>query len=385
MPATEPAATPREVASPLSAIIIGAGPAGLAVAACLARANVPFCVLEQKQSVAASWRGHYDRLHLHTNKGTSALPYVPFPRSYPRYPSRDQMIEYVENYARTIGIEPRFNEEVVAARRRDGRWEVRTRTAMYAAPHLVIATGLNREPVVPQWPGQESYRGHIVHSRDYRNGRDFSGRRVLVVGIGNSGAEIAIDLHEHAARPTIAVRGPVNVLPRDILGIPIVVTAMAAGLLPPPIADAFNAPLLRLLLGNLRPLGLLAPRYGSLTQIARTGRIPMIDVGTIDLIKRGVIAIQPGIERFVEDGVVFTNGRREAFHAVVLATGFRARVDSFLEAEGVVDEQGNPRPNASLPGGLHFCGFNVVANGVLNQIGRDAKSVAAQIASVEAA
>jgi len=385
MPAGESTATPRQATRAPSAIIVGAGPAGLAVAACLARAHVPFTVLEQKESVAASWRGHYDRLHLHTNKGTSALPYLPFPRGYPRYPSRDQMIDYVETYARTFGIEPRFNEEVVAARRRDGRWEVRTHTATYEAPHLVIATGLNREPVVPQWPGQERYRGRIVHSREYRNGRDFSGRRVLVVGIGNSGGEIAIDLHEHAARPSIAVRGPVNVLPRDILGIPVVVTAMAAGLLPPPVADAFNAPLLRLLLGNLRPLGLQAPPYGSLTQIARTGRIPMIDVGTIDLIKRGVITIRPGIERFVEDGVVFTDGRREAFDAVVLATGFRARVDSFLEAQGLVDEHGNPRPDAALPEGLYFCGFNVVARGLLNQIGRDAKGIAAQIAGDRAA
>jgi indole-3-pyruvate monooxygenase len=385
MSTAESAATTRQAASTPSAIIVGAGPAGLAVAACLVRASVSFTVLEQQQSVAASWRGHYDRLHLHTNKGTSALPFMPFPRDYPRYPSRDQMIDYIETYARTFSIEPKFNEEVLAARRRDGRWEVTTRTGTYAAPHLVIATGLNREAVVPQWPGQENYRGRIMHSRDYRNGRDLSGCPVLVVGIGNSGGEIAIDLHEHAARPTIAVRGPVNVLPRDILGIPIVVTAMAAGMLPPRIADAFNAPLLRLVVGNLRSLGLQAPRYGSLTQIARTGRIPMIDVGAIDLIKRGAIAIRPGIEQFVEDGVVFTDGRREAFHTVILATGFRARVDRFLEAEGLVDEHGNPRRNASLPEGLHFCGFNVVASGLLNRIGRDAKSIAAQIASDRAA
>jgi indole-3-pyruvate monooxygenase len=121
MPTAESTATPRQASSAPSAIIVGAGPAGLAVAACLARANVPVTVLEQKQSVAASWRGHYDRLHLHTNKGTSALPYLRFPRGYPRYPSRDQMIEYVETYARTFGVEPRFNEEVLAARRRNGR------------------------------------------------------------------------------------------------------------------------------------------------------------------------------------------------------------------------------------------------------------------------
>lgn len=147
-----------------------------------------------------------------------------------------------------------------------------------------------------------------------------------------------------------------------------------------------NAPVLRLVLGNLRRAGLHPPRYGSLTQIARTGRIPLIDVGTIDLIKQGRIAIRPGIDRFVEDGVVFTDGRRESFDAVVLATGFRAALERFLVVDGALDAQGNPRRDAtSLPEGLHLCGFTVVSSGVLNQIGRDARKVAAQIARERAA
>jgi cation diffusion facilitator CzcD-associated flavoprotein CzcO len=363
------------------AIVIGAGPAGLAVGACLSRTNVPFMILEKGQTVAASWRRHYDRLHLHTNKGSSALPFMPFPKSCPRYPSRDQVVAYAESYARTFKLDPRFNEDVVSARRSNGQWKVQTGTTTYHAPHVVVATGLSREPIVPQWPGQDSYRGSIVHSRDYRNGSEYTGARVLVVGIGNSGAEIALDLHERGAQPTIAVRGPVNVLPRDILGVPVVVTAQVAGLLPPPVADTINAPLLRVLLGNLRPFGLQPPPYGSLTQIARTGKIPLIDVGTIALIKTGQIAIRPGIDHFVENGVVFNDGRREAFDTVVLATGYRAGLDRILEVDGLLDEQGNPRRDVlSPPDGLHLCGFMVVANGLLNRIGREARRIAAEIA-----
>ena len=232
-------------------MVIGAGPAGLAVGACLSRANIPFTILDRGPNVAATWRTHYDRLHLHTNKGSSALPFIPFPRSYPRYPSRDQVVEYLESYGRAFEIEPRFNEEVVAARRRNDAWGVRTVSTTYCAPHLVVATGLNREPIVPQWPGRESYCRPIVHSRDYTNGSAYAGARVLVVGIGNSGAEIALDLHEHGAYPTIAERSPVNVLPRDILGVPVAVTARFAGLLPADVADTINAPFRRLLLGDL--------------------------------------------------------------------------------------------------------------------------------------
>jgi glycine/D-amino acid oxidase-like deaminating enzyme len=363
------------------AIVIGAGPAGLAVGACLSRANVPFTILERRQNIAASWRGHYDRLHLHTNKGSSALPFMRFPQRYPRYPSRDQVVEYIESYARAFALEPRFNEDVVAARRRASQWEVQTRTTTHRAPQLVVATGLNREPVLPQWPGQDRYRRRILHSSDYRNGSPYAGTRVLVVGLGNSGAEIALDLHDHGAHSTIAVRSPVNVLPREVLGVPVVATAKVAGLLPPPVADAINAPLLRVLLGNLRASGLPPPAYGPLTQIARTGRIPLIDVGTIALIKTGRIAIRPGIDHFVEDGVVFNDGRRESFDTVVLATGFRAALDSFLEVDGVLDEHGNPRRDVrSLPDGLHLCGFMVVAGGLLNQIGKEAKRIAAAIA-----
>jgi indole-3-pyruvate monooxygenase len=178
------------------------------------------------------------------------------PRSYPRFPSRDQVVAYLEDYARTFSIAPRFGEELVEARRGEGAWELKTRTARFRARALVLATGYNAVPLRPRWPGMEGYRGVLLHSAEYRSGEPFRGQDVLVVGFGNSGGEIAIDLFEHGARPSIVVRGTVNLLPRELLGIPILTWALALSLLPPRVADLLAAPLLRLTFANLALLGL---------------------------------------------------------------------------------------------------------------------------------
>ena len=204
-----------------STIVIGAGPAGLAVGACLKRAGIPTLILEQSNKVGAAWHRHYDRLHLHTDKAHSGLPFVPFPKAYPRYPSRLQVIEYLETYARHFQLEPRFGQQVVVARHANGVWEVQTQDARYQALNLVIATGYNREPYLPSWPGQTSFQGALLHSSQYRTGEPFKHQKVLVVGFGNSGGEIAMDLWEHGAQPSLAVRSPVNVIPRELFGIPI--------------------------------------------------------------------------------------------------------------------------------------------------------------------
>ena len=240
----------------MEAIVVGAGPAGLAVGACLRQAGVPCLILEQAGSVGATWHRHYDRLHLHTPKSFSALPYLPFPRDYPRYPSRLQVISYLEAYAHHFQLEPKLGQRVVAARAVEGGWEVQTQDACYQAATLVIATGYAREPYLPVWPGQADFRGERLHSSEYRNGEPFKNRKVLVVGFGNSGGEIAIDLWEHGAHPSMAVRGPVNVIPREVAGVPNLAISIAQGKLPPHVADALNAPILRVTIGDLTPYGL---------------------------------------------------------------------------------------------------------------------------------
>jgi len=267
---------PGQDATQHQTIVAGAGPAGMAVAACLKRAGVACLILEQTDKVGAAWRRHYDRLHLHTAKAYSALPYFPFPKDTPRYPSRLQVISYLEAYAQQFQLEPRFGQQIVAARHADDHWEVETQDNRYRALNLVIATGCNREPYLPDWPGQAAYRGALRHSSQYRNGEAFAGQRVLVVGFGNSGGEIAVDLCEHGAQPSLAVRGPVNLIPRELFGIPILAIGIVQSKLPPGLADALNGPILRAAVGDLTRYGLRKLPRGPMSQIQRDGRIPLM-------------------------------------------------------------------------------------------------------------
>ena len=234
-------------------LVVGAGPAGLAVGAALRRKHVPFAMLERNEHVGSSWRRHYDRLHLHTPKRLSALPFVAYPRGFPRYPSRDQVVEYLENYARTFDLRPEFGVDVTRCiRTADDRWEVRTSRGIRRARHLVIASGFSRVPHRPSWPGLGDFAGAVLHSSEYTHGQRFRAQRVLVVGFGNSGAEIALDLAEcgATARYRSAVR--VNVVPRDVLRVPITYLALANRNLPPRVADRLNALTIRLAIGDLR-------------------------------------------------------------------------------------------------------------------------------------
>lgn len=364
-------------------LIVGAGPAGLAVAASLARKGIAYTLLEQSAALGDSWRRHYDRLHLHTDKANSGLPYLPMPRDYPRYPSRDQVVAYLEAYAQHFAIEPRFNQCVTHAVREVDEWRVTTEQDEFHAPSLVVAAGYNAIPYEPTWPGQDEYTGHILHSSRYANGTAYKGQRVLVVGMGNSGGEIALDLWEHGAQPTLAVRSPVNVLPREILGVPFLTVGNLQRRLPPRLADAVNAPVGRLLFGDLTRYGLRRPADGPITTIHKTGRVALIDVGTITRIKRGDIVVRPGIERFAPDGVRFSDGREEPFDAVVLATGFHPNVPQWLETGGAaLTPEGVPTTSGSASGvpGLYFCGYYISPRGMLREIAEEAVRIALLIA-----
>ena len=367
-------------------LIIGAGPAGLAVAACLTQRGVPFILLEQGDRVGRAWHDHYDRLHLHTSRGMSGLPGLPMPRRYPRYPSRDQVTAYLADYAAHFGIKPHFNQRLARAERVDGHWLAQTDDRRYTADALVLATGYTRKPHVPAWPGQEAYTGQVLHSSAYRNGQTFTGQNVLVVGFGNSGGEIAVDLYEHGARPSIAVRSPVNVIPRDTLGISSLQWNLLLSRLPGRLGDLIAAPLVYASVGNVYKHGLRQNRVGPIEQIKTEEQVPLIDVGTVKLIKRGALPVYPGIERFTPGGVVFTDSRERNFAAVVLATGYRPDVGELIPQAGEAVAPGGV-PVASgrelgLPG-LYVCGFTISRTGMLREIGIEARRIAEAIAANE--
>ncbi|MBT8447891.1 MAG: NAD(P)/FAD-dependent oxidoreductase [Gammaproteobacteria bacterium] len=365
-------------------LLIGAGPSGLAVAGCLTQAGTPFTIIEAAADVGHSWRNHYDRLHLHTVKEESHLPGLPFPAATPRYPSRQDVVDYLAGYAAHFDIRPRFDCAAAHIDRDGDRWVTRTSDGdSYRARNVVIATGLNRVPRRPDWPGLATTTLPVTHSRDYRNGAQLAGQRVLVVGMGNTGAEIALDLVEHGARPTLAVRGPVNVVRRDSFGLPVQKTALKLQRLPPGIADRVGRVLQRLTVGSLEPWGIQKPAMSPVIQLKTTGQTPVIDIGTVDAIRRGDIAVRPGLRAFHDSEIEFTDGTREAFDHIVLATGYGAELEALVdESRDLQDERGYL---AGIAGngrtrGLYFVGFCVYeAGGILRSIRRDAQLVADSI------
>jgi cation diffusion facilitator CzcD-associated flavoprotein CzcO len=361
------------------AIIVGAGPAGLACAMTMRGAGLDVTVLEKADNVGSVWRRHYDRLHLHTDRKHSGLPGMGMPRSYPLYPSREQLIEYLESYAERFDIRPVFNSTVSCIRRDGSQWRAETARGSINAPVMVIATGIADAPYRPSWPGSEIYQGLVVHSSEYRNPAPYAGKRVLVVGFGNSGGEIALDLAAAGVDVALAVRGPVQILPRDLLGFPILAWAILYRRLPARLVDVINAPILRLAVGRIEKLGLRRAAKGPRQMVEEDGRVPLIDIGTLDKIRDGSIKVCGGINRLSPDGVVFADGESRKFDAIILATGFRPDLRRLIpDLEGVFDRHGMPlvTGQATSAPGLYFCGQITSPTGQLREIGLEAPRIA---------
>jgi len=228
----------------------------------------------------------------------------------------------------------------------------------------------------------KSFPGKIIHSSEYKNGTEFEGENVLVVGFGNSGGEIAIDLYEHGAKPGIAVRGAVNVVPKEILGIPFLYFAIPQNSLPAWLADAINAPIVQLLIGDITKYGLRKMPYGAIAQTRKDKRIPLIDVGTLKLIREGHVKVYSGVNQFSGNSIKFEGGQEAEFDSVILATGYRPQVNDFLiDASSSFDKDGAPISSGkeSALQGLYYCGYYVSPTGMLREIGIEAKRIAKEI------
>ncbi|ADB37897.1 flavin-containing monooxygenase [Spirosoma linguale] len=359
-------------------LIIGAGPAGLAMAGQLAHRKLPFTVLEASEHIGVAWRNHYDRLHLHTVKEHSALPHFPFPADFPTYVPRLQFVDYLERYAEHFGIKPLFNQKVIGIRQNkaDKTWTVQTETEQFTTDRVVVATGYNRVPNQPELPGQRDFRGIVWHSVDYRNGAPFRDENVLIVGMGNTGAELALDLLEHQAKPFISVRGPVNIVRRDTFGKPAQPTAIFLSKFPNWFYDFMAGLSQRLSVGDVSVYGLGKPKHPP-SYDTRHGKIAVIDVGTLDQIKAGNITVLPGIERINRKTVTFTDGRELPFDAIILATGYRPGLLTVLGesvSKKVLNERGYPKAlwfaDPELEG-LYFLGFSIPITGVLYHLNLD--------------
>jgi cation diffusion facilitator CzcD-associated flavoprotein CzcO len=357
------------VAESTDVVVIGAGPAGLAVGACLKNARLDFIILEKEREVASSWRRHYERLHLHTVKQFSSLPFLPFPNDYPRYVPRNLFIKYLDGYTAHFNLQPRFGETVRAIRREADQWLVESTSPPIRAANVVIASGYNTEPSMPAVAGLDKFKGKVIHSAQYANAKPFAGQSVLVIGMGNTGAEIALDLAENGARPTISLRNGVHIVPRDLFGIPIQMVAMlATKVLPAGANDRLFPIILDAALGDLTKYGIRRPPQGLLQQIRDTARIPVLDVGTVRKISEGAIKVAPGLTVITEDGAIFTGGGRGQFDAIIFATGYHANYRSFIAADAADNKPG-----------LYFVGYRNSVTGLLREISKEAIAAAEDI------
>ena len=364
----------------LPVLVIGAGPAGLATSAELRRHGIEHTVFERGDRVGYTWSQLYDSLVLHTGKHMSALPGMPFPSGTPLFPTRQHFVDYLATYAQANDV-PLQTGKTVRLVARDGYgWIAHVGDLEIRTHALVIATGILSNPRVPTIPGRDEFRGRVEHSVSYRNPEPYRGRRVLVVGVGNSGGEIAIELGRAGATVTVAVRSGANVVPRTLAGVPIQYIAYYLRKLP---RGAQNA-----IVGAVRKANEIrrGPPPFPRSPAHPLDAVPLIGFHLVDAIREGKVRVQGGVAAFTSSGVRFLDGSEEAFDDVILATGYQPALGPL---GGLVqrDEKGfalrSDRVTSADQPGLFFVGHNYDSTGGLQNIAVDSRIVGERLAAVK--
>ncbi|MFG3406164.1 flavin-containing monooxygenase [Streptomyces sp. NPDC048142] len=368
--------------------VIGGGPGGLAAAAALRARGVRAVVLEKSDRVGASWRGHYDRLRLHTTRRWSALPGLKMPRRFGRWVGRDDMVRYLEKYTEHHELEVVTGVEATRidpAPDGSGDWQLTaTGGRVLRGRAVVVATGSNHTPRIPRWPGSETFTGELLHAAGYRNPAPYAGRDVLVVGIGNTGAEIATDLAEGgASRVRIAVRTAPHIVRRSTAGVPAQATGILIRRLPVWLVDRASGLLSRVASPDLSDRGLPRPTTGLYSRM-KEGATPVQDVGLIAAVKAGRVTPVATVASFDKDTVILADGTRLTPDAVITATGYDPALEPLLGHLDVLDGHGQPvthggRSPKGAPG-LYFTGFTKPISGMLRELALDAEKVAKRVA-----
>ncbi|KAJ9675116.1 hypothetical protein PVL29_024171 [Vitis rotundifolia] len=370
-------------------IIVGAGPSGLATSACLNVLSIPNIILEREDCFASLWKKRsYDRLKLHLGKQFCQLPHMPYPPGTPTFIPKAGFLQYLEDYVSHFQINPRYHRFVESASydKVVGKWHIVAKNTLsdelevYLGKFLVVATGENSEGLIPKIPGLDSFGGEFMHCSNYKNGKRFTNKEVLVVGCGNSGMEIAYDLWDHGAVTSVVVRNPVHVVTKEM----VLLGMFLLKYIPCKVVDYVTVSLAKLIYGDLSSYGLPRPSEGPFYLKDVTRSSPIIDVGTIEKIKKGEIQVVPTITKIEGDYVYFSDGKMNRFDAIIFATGYKSTVLKWLkESEDLFNEDGMPKksfPNHwNGENGLYCVGF---ASRGLFGIARDAEHIANHISGV---
>lgn len=366
-------------------VIIGAGPAGIAAAVSLSDLGVESLVVDRGDQVGASWRSRYHRLRLNTGRQFSHLPKRPYPKGTPVFPTRDDVVAHLEAHATGRGIELRLGTRVErVVRRKPTGWGVVTPHGIIGAAHVVIATGYAHTPFLPDWPGAGSFDGEVLHSALYRNPAPFVGKRVVVVGAGSSGMEIAHDVATGgAAKVWLSVRTPPNIMPRQgPFGLPGDVVSTPLFHLPARLADAISRRARLATFGDLTEFGLPIPEEGPFSRAHRLHVAPsLVDPEVIDAIRDRSIEVVPVLTAFDTGSAVLADGTRRDVDVVIAATGYRCGLESLVGHLGVLTDDGVPRVGGDVPAesGLWFLGL-LSRPSLIGYVSRQATRMAGRIA-----
>ncbi|MEV4350792.1 NAD(P)/FAD-dependent oxidoreductase [Actinoplanes sp. NPDC049596] len=360
--------------------VLGAGAAGLAVAAQLKTRGVDSVVLERGPGVATSWRGRYDRLKLHTVRRLSGLPGLAIPREYGRWVRRDDLVRYLEAYSRHFDLDVRTGTTVERVKPGGERWSLQLADGgELTARTVVVATGYLHTPVVPEWPGLSDWRGTLLHSAAYRNAEPFRGKHVLVVGPGNSGAEIATDLAEGgAASVRLAIRTPPHIVRRSTAGWPAQMNGLVLGGLPERVFNTMAATMAKMEMPDLRPYGIERPAEGLKTRLRKYRYVPLQDVGIVRDVRAGRVQPVAAVRGFTSDSVQLADGTSVQPDVVVAATGYGTGLRELFDDPALFDKTGVPFVHggpAARPG-LFFIGYDVTLGGMLRQAAIESRRVA---------
>jgi cation diffusion facilitator CzcD-associated flavoprotein CzcO len=370
-------------------IVIGAGPSGLAVARELEhRHRVSALVVDKAAAPAVSWRNRYDNFRLNTNGFLSHLPGQRIPLTAGRWPTKEDMVRYFDRYVRCQNITLALGCEVNRIDQSAEGWLVDTSSGQIRTPAVVLATGKYHTPVVPPWPGLSHFTGEILHSGDFRNAWPFRGRDVLVVGAGNSAADIAVQLADDGARKIwLAVRTPPHLVRRAMGPIPSDVFLELFARVPAGMVDPLIAQLNRLLFGDLSVYGFRRPPLGLKATVEQRGRIPTLADELVDAVRAGRVEVVAAVAAVESRRVILDDGTAVTPEVIVAATGFSTDLDGLVGHLGVLDEQGDPHGGfaSHLGDGMFAIGYGIPPRGPLRAIRLAARPLAGQVAAYLAA
>ena len=366
-------------------VVVGAGPAGLAVARELDHQHgIKALVVDRAAAPAISWRTRYDNFRLNTTGFLSHLPGQRIPLNAGRWPTKEDMVRYFDHYVQRQNISLRLGCDVRRVERAGGVWQLDTSSGDIRTRAIVLATGNYSLPTIPAWPGLNCFNGELVHSGEFTNAWPYRGRDVLVVGAGNSAADIAVQLADDGARRIwLAVRTPPHLVRRAIGGFPSDIFLELFSRVPARMVDPLIARMNRLLWGDLSAYGFQRPPLGLKATVEKRGRIPTLADELLDVVRIGRIQVVNAVKTVESNRVILADGASIAPQVIIAATGFGTNLQGLVGHLGVLDEHGNPRGGfASHVGdGMFALGFGIPPNGPLRAIRINSTPLAAEVAA----